>query len=64
MEPANHLMSTSLNQICYKKVLSIVESVVMRLLQRNPRYRLSIGYREWSQKMRPRPGSLAGANLL
>jgi len=37
MKPANHLMPTNLNQVCYKKVSSIVESVVMRLLKRNPR---------------------------
>ncbi len=64
MKPANHLMPTNLNQICYKKAPSMIESVVMRLLQRNPRYRIVIGYRGWSQKMRPRPGSLTGANLL
>ena len=63
MEPADHLMPTNLDQICYKKVPSIIESVVTRLLQRNPRYRIVIGYREWSQKMRPRPGSLTDANL-
>ena len=43
-------MPTNLDQICYKKVSSIVESVVMRLLQRNPRYRIVIGYRNGAKK--------------
>jgi len=46
MDPANHLMPTNLDQICYKKVPSMTESVVMRPLQRNPRYRMEMGYRE------------------
>src|SRR5438067_9197612 len=50
MEPANHLMPTNLDQIRYKKVPSMIESVVMRPLQRNPRYRIVIGYREWQPK--------------
>jgi hypothetical protein len=42
MEPTNHLMPTNLDQICYKKVPPIIESVVMRPLQRNPRYRIDV----------------------